>query len=136
MSQKQGGATTKEIAVDTVAKLLRKLGSQHDIGMVYQYLYQNSVVVTADSTKAGKLSITVMPSAWATQIAEYIWQYELEGDNLVDPTIADPSVHGWSAVMLTDAPETDSDELSYDEEAERIADSEAEAEQQLAEASE
>lgn len=108
MSKKQGGsATTKQVAVDTVAKLLRKLGSQHNIGSVYEYTYQGNVVVTIDSTQSGRLLVTVAPSAWASQIAEYMWQYEADTDSTVDPTMADPMTDGWVGVLLTDAPEVD-----------------------------
>lgn len=107
----------KQIAVDTVAKLLKKLGSQHDIGQVYEYTYQDKTVVTVDSTKSGRLMIEVAPSAWAIKIAEFIWQYELDVDTTVDPTMADPTTAGWSAIMLTDAPEVDD---AQDEDTEEV----------------
>lgn len=117
MPTKSGGDATKQVAVDTVAKLLKKLGSQHDIGQVYDYTYQGQTVVTVDSTKSGRLSIEVAPSAWAIQIAEFIWQYELDIDMSIDPTTADPTTDGWSAIMLTDAPEVEDAKEDTEEDA-------------------
>lgn len=126
MSKKTGGDATKQVAVDTVAKLLRKLGSQHSIGTVYEYTYQDKVVVTVDSTKSGKLFVTVAPSAWAIKVTEYFWQYEVDMDATIDPTMADPTVDGWTGVILTDVPEVDD---STEEDAEDTAEEDIQAEE-------
>lgn len=118
MPKKTGGnATPNTVAVDTVAKLLRKLVGGYDIGVSYNYTYQGKTVATVDSTKAGRIAISLAPSAWANELAEALWEYNLDEDLTADPTTVDPAVDGWEAVLLTDATDEadeDGNELDAD----------------------
>jgi hypothetical protein len=122
--------TPVTVEVDTVAKLLKKMLANHEIGSFYNYTYQGNIVAIVDSTKAGKMIYQVRPSAWATKLAESLWEYELDESVTVDPTTVDTTTEGWTALLITDADaiEDDDEEIVVDEEAEMLADSEAEAE--------
>ena len=85
--------------------LLNGLLATLDIGVIYEFTYQGKTLATADSTKAGAITITLVPSKWATEIAHNLWEYELDEALSVDPTTIDPLADGWTCVLITDVNE-------------------------------
>jgi hypothetical protein len=126
--------TLVSVSVDTASKLLKKLTAKHQIGSKYEYLYQDKVVASVDSTVVGVLEIIIAPSAWAQAVSEGLWQYELDESVTVDPTTVDPSLDGWYTMLFTgetadkDIEVLTDDESPIDELAEILADSEEETE--------
>lgn len=126
--------TLVSVSVDTASKLLKKLTAKHQIGSKFEYLYQDKVVATVDSTVAGMLEVVVSPSAWAQFVSEGLWQYDLNEAVTVDPTTVDPSIDGWYTQLFTgETADTNievltTDESPIDELAEILADSEEETE--------
>ena len=104
----------KQIKVSTSDMLVRGLIASLDIGVFYNFTYEQITVATADATVGGQIKIQIVPSKWATKVAQAIWEYEIEGE---DPTTVDTLVDGYSCVITYDYEEPE-DEPEEEESAE------------------
>lgn len=108
----------KKAEVTGKQMLLNGLLSNLEIGVIYEFTYQGKTLATADSTKVGAVTITLVPSKWATEIAHNLWEYELDEALSVDPTTIDPLADGWSCVLITDVMTYEAEETEEESEEE------------------
>ena len=95
---------THRAEVDSVAKLLKGLNGKLEVGSLYEFTYHGIPVATVDSTQEGKIVMMIAPSKWAVQVAEEMWQYQVDEASTVDPTTVDVLTEGWCATFLTEVP--------------------------------
>ena len=87
------------VDVTSQAMLLRGLLASLDIGKVFEYKYQHKTVAIANTLVEGTNTITIMPSKWATAVAQELWEYEVDETLTIDPTTVDTLVDGWTCVF-------------------------------------